>query len=87
MKEQIQDAIDSFGEEITDSVTSPNPKHLFHVNEDCASLSDDLSDIFHSVTAKLLYLEKRARPDIETAVAFLTTRVTNPTTDDWKKLK
>ena len=39
------------------------------------------------MTAKLLYLEKRARPDIETAISFLTTRVDKSDEDDWKKLK
>jgi hypothetical protein len=34
----------------------------------------------------LLFLSKRARPDIQTAVAFLTTRVKSPDEDDYKKL-
>jgi hypothetical protein len=40
------------------------------------------------MTAKLLYLSKRARPgtDFQRAVSFLTTRVTQPNVDDWKKL-
>ena len=38
------------------------------------------------MTAKILYLVKRARPDIETLVSFLTMRVTKSDTDDWKKL-
>ena len=36
--------------------------------------------------AKLLYLCKRTRQDIQTAVAFLCTRVRDPDTDDYKKL-
>jgi hypothetical protein len=36
--------------------------------------------------AKLLYLAKRARPDILVSVSFLSTRVQDPTTVDWKKL-
>ena len=35
---------------------------------------------------KALYLCKRSRPDIQTAVPFLTTRVKAPDLDDWKKL-
>ena len=35
---------------------------------------------------KLLYLVKRVRPDILTAVAFLTTRTRAPTSDDFGKL-
>ena len=37
--------------------------------------------------AKLLYLLKRARPDLETLVSFLTMRATKSDVDDWKKLK
>ena len=32
------------------------------------------------------YASKRARPDLQTAVAFLTTRVKGPNKDDYKKL-
>ena len=39
------------------------------------------------MVAKLLYLAKRGRPDILTAVSFLTTRVLSPDVDDWKKLE
>ena len=87
MKESIKDAIQSFEEEIHGTVTSPTPRHLFQINDSSPKLNNRQAEIFHSVTAKLLYLEKRARPDIETAVAFLTTRVSEPTIDDWKKLK
>ena len=42
--------------------------------------------MFHHNLAKLLFFCKRARPDIQTAVAFLCTRVKAPDTDDYKKL-
>ena len=45
------------------------------------------SDIFHSVSAKLLYITKRGRPDLETLISFLTTRVSKSTEDDWRKLR
>jgi hypothetical protein len=41
---------------------------------------------FHSTTAKLLYLAKRARPDILTAVIFLCTRVQGATCENKRKL-
>lgn len=43
--------------------------------------------IFHRTVAKLLYLAKRTRPDILTAVAYLNTRVKEPTTKDKSKLE
>jgi hypothetical protein len=42
--------------------------------------------IFHSTFAKLLYVAKRARPDILLTVSFLTMRVKEPDQDDWRKL-
>jgi hypothetical protein len=36
--------------------------------------------------AKLLYVRKQARQDTILSVAFLTTRVRAPDTDDWEKV-
>ena len=36
---------------------------------------------------KYMFLAKRGRPDLETALAFLRTRVLKSTTQDWEKLK
>jgi hypothetical protein len=37
--------------------------------------------------AQLIFASARARKDIQSGVAFLTTRVRNPDEDDWSKLK
>ncbi len=41
---------------------------------------------FHNITAKGIYVTKRARPDISLSIAFLTTSVKGPDIDDWHKL-
>ena len=61
-------------------------KNLFGVTENSEELDENKSDLFHSIVAKLLFVAKRARPDIETAVAFLFTRVSKSTEKDWLKL-
>jgi hypothetical protein len=66
--------------------STPAANHLFQVNRSAAKLNTENKDLFHRMTAQLLYLSKRARPDLQTAVSFLTTRVQQPDTDDWKKL-
>jgi len=43
-------------------------------------------DLFHHFIAKLWFLSKHSRPDIQTAVEFFTTLVTKPGEDDYKKL-
>eukprot|EP00980_Cylindrotheca_fusiformis_P021016 scaffold8031_cov82-Cylindrotheca_fusiformis.AAC.1 len=51
-------------------------------------LDEDDRKLLHSITAKLLFVSRRARPgDIQVAIAFLTSRVTKADRDDWKKLK
>ena len=50
-------------------------------------LVGDKTDEFHLVTAKLLHISKRSRPNADTLVAYLTTRVTKSTNYDWYKLK
>ena len=42
--------------------------------------------MFHTFIAKALFATNRSRPDIHTAVDFLTTRVQGPNKDYWKKL-
>ena len=62
---------------------TPAPDNLFVVNEDFDKLSEAVSVDFHTIVAKTLYATKRARPDTCLAIAFLTTRVSYPDTDDW----
>jgi hypothetical protein len=50
-------------------------------------LSEEQARYFHHAVAQLLFISTRARRDIQTAVAFLTTRVKRPDEDDWGKLK
>lgn len=64
---------------------SPATTYLFDTR-DCEPLDDSARESFHSTVAKLLYLAKRARPDLLTAVSFLCTRVREPNLDDKAKL-
>ena len=50
-------------------------------------LCEEMARQFHRTTAQILFLCKRARPDVETLVSFLTTRVKSPDEDDWGKLR
>ena len=71
--------------EVTGQAVTPAEEWLFDVR-DATLLSDVERERFHSAVAKLLFLSKRVRPDILTAVSFLTTRVQKPDEDDLKKL-
>jgi len=87
MSEYLQEAFDLFPEDVSKIVNSPAADHLFDINPDCERLTEDKRKLLHSITAKLLYVGKRARPDILVPISFLTSRVTIADIDDWKKLK
>ena len=57
---------------------------MFQVNEQAKKLGKSDAETFHKYVAKLLFAAKRARPDIQTAIAFLCTRVQAPDEDDKK---
>ena len=65
----------------------PATENLFKVNVESVLLETDIKEFFHSITAKILYLAKRTRPELLTAVSFLTKRVNNPTEEDYGKLE
>jgi hypothetical protein len=91
VKITMQDYIERMLEELPDNmdgtVATPAANHLFEVKLESTMLDHATTDFFHTNVAKLLFLCKRARADIHTAVAFLTTRVTSPDVDDYAKLR
>jgi hypothetical protein len=66
--------------------TSPAAKNAFWVDPKAELLNEADRKLFHTKVAKLLYLSKRARPDLLTIVSFLCTRVTRATKEDAGKL-
>ncbi len=87
MQDYIQEAIDAFPEECSTSAATPGADHLFKVDPFGKLLKEKDRKLMHSLVAKLLFVSKRARPDIQVPISFLTSRVTKADEDDWKKLK
>jgi hypothetical protein len=87
MSRYTKESIDEFMGEIKKSSPTPATKDLFDIKENSPKLNKSKSENFHSIVAKLLYVSKRARADIQLPVAFLCTRVTKSTEQDWKKLQ
>ena len=73
-------------EDIKSAVKTPATEDLFVIDESSPELCASAKEHFHSLTAKLLYLSKRTRPDILVAVSFLTSRVLIATEQDGVKL-
>jgi hypothetical protein len=86
MKVYVQKILDEIPFEMKGKATTPAASYLFDINDNCPKLTEYESQFFHYMVAKyLLFLCKRGRPDIQTPIAFLSTRVREPDGDDLKK--
>jgi hypothetical protein len=75
-----------FTGDIEGTARTPASSGLFKIDKDSKELTEARKERFHTITAKLLYLGKRVRPDMLTAISFLTRRVQKPTEQDESKL-
>jgi hypothetical protein len=86
MKEYLKEAIADSGMDASKVAPTPAKKDLFTVDDGSEQLDERQGEFFHSIVAKLLYVSKRAHTDAQLAIAFLCTRVSCSTEQDWKKL-
>jgi Reverse transcriptase (RNA-dependent DNA polymerase) len=85
MSDYVKSMVKEFPEELCKS-NYPWNENLFKVDTNSPELAKDKRELFHTFVAKGLFVCKRARPDIQPAIAFLTTRVKAPNEQDWFKL-
>ena len=87
MSSYIHEAINESGMDIRRKVATPATSGLFTIDPTAAPLARQEADMFRRIVCKLLYVGLRARTDILTALSFLSTRITRPSVDDYKKLR
>ena len=58
MKDYIEESIDSFGEEMSTKLSSPEKKGHQNIDESSTRLLKKDTDIFHHTVAKFLWVEK-----------------------------
>ena len=85
----LQKFISDFPKEIKGQAPTPATDQLFDVRDEKERklLDKDHAIAFHYTVAHLLFASLRYRRGLQTAVAFLSTRVKEPDEDDWGKLK
>jgi hypothetical protein len=86
MTKYIESILNEVPPEMWGKATTAAAPYLFETNQHCPKLTEDEAQFFHYLIAKLSFLCKRGRSDIQTAIAFLITRVKDPNGDDFKKL-
>lgn len=83
----LAEVIDEARDDMDGTAATPAAEHLFETGEDSKHLNEEDAKCFHTVTAKMLFVSKRARPELQQAIAFLSTQVKSPNKDNYKKLR
>ena len=86
-RKYLEERIPDFGKDITTPVIIPAQRYLFDVNNEPEKLSMEKQERFHRIVQTLLFVGMRSRPDLQTFISFLCTRVRSPDISDWKTLK
>lgn len=82
----VKKMIEEFPDKLKDNVVCPWSENLFKVDDQSKLLPEEKWKQFYTFVMKGMFLYKRARQDIQPAIAFLSTRVCAPTEQDYKKL-
>ena len=86
MYDFIDDVLKEARNDMNGTLPWPADNKLFNMNCNSPRLSTEDADYFHRMTAQLLFACKQARLEIQVGVAFLCTRVKEPTEEDYRKL-
>ncbi len=91
MIQEIVKSADIAALELATGPVEPKPKtptheKLFQSTPNSPPLSPELAKIVRSLTARILFVANRGRPDVITFIAYMTKRVLSPTVEDGKKL-
>jgi hypothetical protein len=86
MYDYLEDILEEMPDDMNGTAPTPASDNLFDADEDSPQLNEKEADFFHRTTARLLFAAKRARPDLQVAVAYLCTRVKSPSQSDYRKL-
>ena len=78
--------IDNIIEYIKGEYAATTAHHLFYIVEDSTKLSQADAYLCNHFVAQLLYLSKKARPDIQLEVSLLCTIMREPDTDEYNNL-
>jgi hypothetical protein len=86
MYDYLEDIVEGMPGDMNGTSPTPASDNLFDIDEGSPALNEKETDFFHRTTARLLFAAKRARPDLQVAVAYLCTRVKSPNQSDYRKL-
>ena len=90
MKSHIRDAIEAFEAEgtLNGKIPKTSAKNdLFEFDSKDPLIPQKKQKVFRTVVAKLIFISKRTRADIQPALSYLCTKQDKANSDDWQKLR
>ena len=84
MEDYLKEVLEGVPADIDGIAATPACDHLFKTCANAPKLNKERGDLYHRVTAQILFACQRGRPDLRTVVSFLTKQVKAPDEDDWK---
>jgi hypothetical protein len=78
--------IEEFPDKLSGKTKMPWNENLFKVDPTSKCLETKQAKVFHMIVTKGMFLCKCGCQDIQPAITFMVTRVTEPNEGDWKKL-
>ena len=87
MIEELEEELKEYNEDLDRKYSTPAARWIFKTDPEAKPLPEKKADIYRKFVAKLIWVEKRSRPDIEPTNSFLCTRVKAPDREDWHKFK
>ena len=67
----VEEDLEDFCESLKGNVVNPTTSQLFIITSEVNDLDDGITERYHLITAKILWIMKLSRPDLETSVSFL----------------
>ena len=87
MKGQIDEVLSWGAKQSGRLPATPATATLFTNDDKSDLIKEEDADLLHSIVQKLMYICKRARPDLEPALLYLSTRVSCQSISDSDKLQ
>jgi hypothetical protein len=86
MIDYLEDILSEMPNDMEGIALTPAQDDLFTVDESSPLLNTKDADFYHRTAARLLFAAKKARPDLQVAVAYMCTRVKAPMVSGYHKL-
>ena len=87
MTNYVKKIIQEYPGDFSTSAATPESEFLLKINNNTEKLKDRQRQYFHRTITRNLFRTKRARPEIHTAITYLSIRVIDTRTDYWNKLR